>query len=107
MPEQTLTALEFPGLLRVVQQYAVSALGRNFLATLQPLSDLPEIQAKFQEIRELQELEGREGALPLTDFPDLSPWLAKAMVPGQPLPPEAFNDIVAGPAPGPPGAALS
>jgi DNA mismatch repair protein MutS2 len=95
MPEQTLSALEFPGLLRVVQQYAASTLGRNFLGTLQPLSDLAQIQVKFREIKELQELENREGPLPLSDLPDLSPWLAKALVPGSLLPPEAFNDLLA------------
>jgi len=94
MPEQTLTALEFPGVLGVVQQYAISALGRNFLSTLRPVSDLSSIRAKFQEIHELQDLNSREGELPLTDFPNLSPWLAKALVRGSLLPPEAFNDIV-------------
>ncbi len=93
MPEQTLTALEFPELLRVVQHYAASARGRNLLRSLKPLTDLPEIQAKFQEIRQLQELESREGLLPLTDFPDLSGWLAKAVVPGSLWPPEAFNEL--------------
>ena len=31
MAEQSLSALEFPGLIRVVQQYAVSPLGRDYL----------------------------------------------------------------------------
>ncbi len=94
MPEQTLTALEFPGVLGVVQEYATSALGRAFLATLRPVSDLPGIRAKFQEIHELQDLESREGELPLSDFPDLSPWLTKALVPGSLLAAAAFNDIL-------------
>jgi DNA mismatch repair protein MutS2 len=94
MPEPTLTALEFSGLLQVVQGYAVSPLGRGFLANLRPLTNLSDIQAKFRQIRELQELESREGDLPLTDFPDLAPRLAKAGVPGSLLPPEAFNDIL-------------
>ncbi len=95
MPEHTLTVLEFPGLLRVVKQYAVSALGRRHLSRLQPTADFAEIRAKFQEIRELQDLRDREGPLPLADFPDLAPWLAKAAVPGSLLPPEALNDILA------------
>jgi DNA mismatch repair protein MutS2 len=94
MPEQTLTALEFPGLLRVVQGYAVSALGRSFLAALAPLPDLNDIQANFRHLRELQELQYREGALPLVDFPDLAPWLTKATVPGSLLPAAAFNDLL-------------
>ena len=93
MPEQTLTALEFPGVLGAMQQYAASSLGRNFLANLRPLGDFPQIRAKFQEIRELQDLESREGEFALADFPDLSPWLANALVRGSLLPPEAFNDV--------------
>ena len=94
MPEQTMTALEFPGLLQVVQQYAVSGLGRDFLAQLVPAADLAVIQEKFQEIRELQDLENREGPLPLSPFPNLASRLAKAAVPGSLLPPEALNDIL-------------
>jgi len=94
MPEQTISALEFPGVLGVVQQYAVSSLGQNFLANLRPVGDLPQIRAKFQEIHELQDLESREGELELVDFPDLSSWLAKALVRGSLLPAEAFNDIL-------------
>ncbi|MBM4301800.1 MAG: hypothetical protein FJ121_09775 [Deltaproteobacteria bacterium] len=94
MPEPTLTALEFPQLLRVVQTYAVSDLGRDFLGALKPLADLHQIQAPFRQIQELRELQYREGPLPLTDFPLLTPWLAKATVRGSLLPPEAFNQVV-------------
>jgi DNA mismatch repair protein MutS2 len=94
MPQQTLSALEFPGLIRVVQQYAVSTLGRDFLGELRPLTALSRIQAKFQDLRELADLENREGPPPLSDFPDLAPWLAKAQVRGSLLPPEAFNDLL-------------
>jgi len=94
MSEESLNALEFPGLLRIVQPYAASHLGRTFVAGLRPLTELSAIQGKFQEIRELQNLENREGDIPLVDFPDLEPWLAKAKVPGSLLPPPAFNDIL-------------
>jgi len=103
MPEPTLTALEFPELLRVVRTYAVSDLGRNFLAALQPfapaapfdlLTDLPRLQAPFRQIQELRELQYREGPLPLTDFPRLTAWLNKATVRGGLLPAPAFNDIL-------------
>ena len=94
MAEPTLTALEFPELLRVVQTYAVSDLGRNFLGALQPLADLHQIQALFRQIQELRELQYREGPLPLADFPLLTTWLRKATVQGSLLPPEAFNDVL-------------
>lgn len=94
MPEQTLTALEFPGVLGVVQEYAISTSGRNFLSSLRPVGELSSIRAKFQEIHELQDLESREGELPLSDFSDLSSWLTKALVRGSLLPAAAFNDIL-------------
>ena len=68
MPEETLKALEYPGLLRVVQPYAASRRGRAFLARLRPSADFAAIQVKFAEIRELQDLESREGDIPLFDF---------------------------------------
>jgi DNA mismatch repair protein MutS2 len=94
MPEDTLQALEFSGLLMVLQQYAASGLGRSVLGNSAPLSTFEAIQVKFQEIREFQDLENREGDIPLVDFPDLAPWLAKAKVPGSLLPAQAFNDIL-------------
>jgi DNA mismatch repair protein MutS2 len=97
MPEPTLTALEFPQLLRVVQTYAVSDLGRDFLGGLRPLApaaDLHQIQAPFRQIQELRELQYREGPLPLTDFPLLTPWLTKATVRGSLLPAEAFTQVL-------------
>ncbi len=94
MPEPTLTALEFPQLLRVVQTYAVSDLGRDFLGALKPLANLHQIQAPFRQIQELRELQYREGPVPLTDFPLLTPWLTKATVRGSLLPPEAFNHVL-------------
>ena len=94
MPEETLKALEFPGLLRVLQPYATSRRGRAFLTRLRPAADFAEIQLKFAEIRELQDLEACYGDIPLVDFPDLASWLTKAKVPGSLLPPPAFNDIL-------------
>ncbi len=94
MPEPTLTALEFPELLRVIQTYAVSDLGREFLSALKPRADLPRIQAPFRQLQELRELQYREGPLPLTNFPLLTTWLNRATVPGSLLPPEAFTDVL-------------
>lgn len=94
MAEQSLSALEFPGLIRVLQHYAVSPLGRGFLEGLTPVADLDQLRIKFHQIREWQELENREGAAPLTDFPHLAPWLAKGTVRGSLLPPEAFTEIL-------------
>ncbi|MFA5109777.1 MAG: hypothetical protein WC443_00060 [Desulfobaccales bacterium] len=94
MPEPTLTALEFPELLRVIQTYAVSDLGRDFLGALKPCTDLPRLAAPFRQLQELRELQYREGPLPLTDFPLLTTWLNRATVRGSLLPPEAFTNVL-------------
>ena len=70
MGEQTLTALEFPELLGVLQNYAVSHLGRAHVGAITPLPDLAAIQTDFQKIHELQDLQNQEGPMPLTDLPD-------------------------------------
>jgi len=95
MPDKTLAALEFPELVRVVQQFAVSRLGKDFLARLTPTADFAALKQKFQELRDLKDLEDRAGDLPLSELPDLTPWLKRAAVPGSILPPEAFNDVLA------------
>ncbi len=95
MPQKTLAALEFPELVRVIQEFAVSRLGRDFLASLAPSADFATLQQKFREIRDLQDLEDRAGELPLSELPDLALWLRRAARPGSLLPPEAFNDLLA------------
>ena len=106
MPEPTLTALEFPQLLRVVQTYALSDLGRDFLGALKPLADLHQIQAPFRQIQELRELQYREGPIPFTDFPRLTTWLTKASRPGQLTARRGLQPGLAGAAPGPAPQAL-
>lgn len=95
MPDKTLAALEFPDLVRVLQGFAVSRLGKDFLSTLTPTANFAALQQKFQEIRDLKDLEDRAGDLPLSELPDLTLWLRRAARPGSLLPPEAFNDLLA------------
>lgn len=94
MPDKTWAALEFPDLVRVLQHFAVSRLGKDFLATLRPTADFATLQQRFQEIRDLKDLEDRAGDLPFSELPDLTLWLTRAVVPGSLLPPEAFNDLL-------------
>ena len=106
MPEPTLTALEFPQLLRVVQTYAVSDLGRDFLGALKPLADLHQIQAPFRQIQELRELQYREGPVPLTDFPLPDHLADQGHRPGQLAARRSLQPGLAGAAPGPAPQAL-
>lgn len=95
MAEQTLIALEFPELIKEIQAYASSALGRTHLAALRPISDYDGITARLQEISELGELIRVEGPCPLVSFPDLAPILRRVKVPGSLLEPGDFLEILA------------
>ncbi|MDD3581735.1 MAG: hypothetical protein PHW74_12025, partial [Desulfobacca sp.] len=94
MAEQTLRALEFPELIKVLQGYASSALGRTRLAQIRPLSDPAQIAALLQEVTELGELTVVEGPCPLEPFPDLATLRRRVQVPGSLLEPSDFNQIL-------------
>ena len=65
MPEETLNALEFPGLLRIVQPYAASRLGRAFLAELRPSGDLPRFKQNSPKSGNFRTWKTAEGDIPL------------------------------------------
>ena len=69
MPEPGFTALEFPELLRVVQTYAVSDLGRDFLGGLAPIADLHQIQAPFRKSTNCVNSNTVKAPSPLPIFP--------------------------------------
>lgn len=91
MAEQTLKALEFPELLKVIKGYACSSLGRACLAGLAPHSDHSYISDRLQEVTELGDLTTVEGPCPLEKFPDLAHLLRRVKVPGSLLEPVDFN----------------
>jgi DNA mismatch repair protein MutS2 len=95
MAEQTLVALEFPELIKVLQNFACSSLGRRQLAGLRPGTDLPLIKAQLQEVDELKELNLVEGACPLERCSDLGTILKRMGVPGSLLTPTEFNEVLA------------
>ncbi len=94
MAQQTQKVLEFPQLIKILQRFAASSLGRRCLANLQPSWSFEEVQARLQEVDELAELTLVEGPCPLEGCPDLTAILKKVMVPGSILPPEDFTQIL-------------
>jgi len=89
-----LRALEFPELIKVLQGYARSSLGRARLAVVSPHSDHDYISARLQEVTEQGELTTVEGPCPLEKFPDLAQLLGRVKIPGSLLEPVDFNQIV-------------
>jgi DNA mismatch repair protein MutS2 len=94
MAHQTQKVLEFPQLIKIIQRFAASSLGRRCLANLQPSWEFEEVQTRLQEVDELAELTLVEGACPLEGCPDLTAILKKVMVSGSILLPEDFNQIL-------------
>jgi DNA mismatch repair protein MutS2 len=94
MAQQTQKVLEFPQLIKILQRFAGSNLGRRYLGTLQPSWNFEEVQTRLQEVDELTELTVTEGLCPLEGCPDLAVILKRVTVPGSVLLPEDFNQIL-------------
>lgn len=95
MAQQTLKALEFPQLIRILQRFTRSIWGRRRLARLQPSSDFGEVQILLQEVEELSDLTAVEGPCPFEGCLDLTPILKRLVAPGSLLLSEELNQIVA------------
>ncbi len=94
MAQQTQRVLEFPQVIKILQRFAGSSLGRRCLATLQPSWNFEEVQTRLQEVNELAELTVVEGPCPIEGCPDLAAILRRVTVPGSVLLPEDFNQIL-------------
>ena len=94
MAQQTQKVLEFPQVIKILQRFAGSSLGRRCLATLQPSWNFEEVQVRLQEVNELAELTVVEGPCPLEGCPDLTAILRRVTVPGSVLLPEDFNQLL-------------
>lgn len=95
MPFQTQRVLEFPQLLQIIQEYASTPLGRQWLADLQPRWTLAEVTALAAELAEAMDYVAIEGPCQLSGCPDLSRVLPRVVVPGSILSPDGFNQILA------------
>ena len=95
MALQTQKVLEFPQVLEILQGYASTPPGRQWLAALQPRWTLAEVEALSVEVREAADYLLLEGPCQLAGCPDLEKILPRATVPGSILSPEALNNILA------------
>jgi DNA mismatch repair protein MutS2 len=94
MAQQTQKVLEFPQVIKILQRFAATSLGRKYLGTLQPSWNFEEVQTRLREVDELTELVVVEGLCPLEGCPDLAVILKRAAVPGSVLIPEDFNQVL-------------
>lgn len=94
MAQQTLKVLEYPQLLKIVQRFARTPLGRRQVAALLPSTDFAEVQGRLKDVDDLTELTVVEGPCPLEGCPDLAAILKRVTVPGSVLLPEDFNQIL-------------
>jgi DNA mismatch repair protein MutS2 len=94
MAQQTLKVLEFPQLIKILQRYAGSSLGRRCLASLQPSADFEEVQGRLQDVEELTQLTVVEGPCPVEGCPDLTSIIKRVTVPGSVLLPEDLNQVL-------------
>lgn len=94
MDQQTLQALEFDQVLRILGSYTLTAMGRRRLAGLRPSSDYQEVSESLAEVTELRAQTIEEGPLPLGGSPDLEPLFPRLAVPGSILSPEDFTQIL-------------
>jgi DNA mismatch repair protein MutS2 len=94
MAQQTQKVLEFPHIIKILQRFTGSSLGRRHLAALQPSWNFEEVQARLQEVDELTELTVTDGLCPVEGCPDLGAILKRVTVPGSVLLPEDFNQIL-------------
>ncbi|MDZ7266599.1 MAG: endonuclease MutS2 [candidate division KSB1 bacterium] len=78
-------ALELPKVLTHAAAAALSAAGAETLLHLQPLPDLPTVQAHLAEVTEMRRLLETEEAFPLSSLPDLRDTLQHLRIPGRTL----------------------
>jgi len=89
------TALEWDRLLALLAPYAASPLGRDWLSTLQPSSDLASIEREHALVHEMQLLVA-EGIRPsLGGLSDPTQLLAKSRLTGAALEPEEIRTVLA------------
>lgn len=94
MHAYSLSVLELPRILALLEEGAVSEPGRGLCRALTPAWEFEEVAARLGEVRQLSALEA-EGPLPLDHFADLGPLLERSRVEGSLLWPEELAAVLA------------
>ena len=92
MHDYSLSVLELPRILSLLEEGAVSEPGRGLCRGLKPAWNFAEVARRLAEVRELMALEATD-PLPLAPFADVSGLLGRARVVGALLWPEELNRV--------------
>ena len=93
MEHLTQQILEFDKIQTFLEQFALSALGREAVRKLIPISDLEQIEQALTEVSELKDIRTLHGHLPLGGLHDIRGVLAHAHVHGEIIPPLELRQI--------------
>ena len=93
MRDKDLQALEFPAVLRLLADCAVSAAGREACAAIHPATDPDQIERNSEQTWQFFRLLEEQLKLPLREFPDLRPALQAASHAGAVLEGPRLRDI--------------
>lgn len=86
-------ALELPKVLKYVAAAALSSAGAEAILQLQPLPDLPSVQARLTEVTEMRSLLEFDDSFPISPLPDLSMTLQHLRIQGRALEIQQLIDI--------------
>lgn len=93
MKDHTLRVLEFFQFLNLLQEYALSEVGRINCLSLRPRQNIEEINILYREVAEVMEVLDTFGDLPLGGFYDINPLLQASRAEGFILSSENFLKI--------------
>lgn len=80
MNEKTLRVLEYPKILRLLDDKIVSELGRKHLQQLEPSNEKEEVEYMLKETSEAQGILFKRGSFPLSNVSDVSLLLKKTKI---------------------------
>ncbi|MBN1574864.1 MAG: endonuclease MutS2 [Deltaproteobacteria bacterium] len=93
MDDRTLKVLEYPKILEIVSDFALTLPGTEACLRLNPLTDTGEIVHIHEIVSELRELNSIEGRIPLAGISDVSHLFERIRVEGTYLTPHEIKEI--------------
>ena len=94
MDQETLSLLEFPSVLSILERFAHSPEGKTVVSSIGPSTDRAAIEDRLETIAECTTYIAEEGRPGFRTLPDSRPLLASLAVQGQSLDPSELLDIL-------------
>ena len=93
MDRFTQQTLEFDKVKSFLEQFTSSAVGKNFIDALTPITDIRKIDSWLSEVSEVKEIRALHGHLPLGGLHDIREPLSRAKIEGAILAPQELRQI--------------